>query len=348
MNELDADKENLIRNAYLEWKAGRGKPWFVIAQSLNIELFDLFKFIRKKVDSKFQRQIEEKEFILQNVDKIPRWKLAEKFDLKPHHFKNLGRATGVSFPKKDIVGLVKWLVEEELHLPINDDLPLHIKTKILNKNRVSNILHHVYAMQKENKELYNLPAMYVAIDLAYPNIYEPWQFRNLKVAYWKDNDLGKIRLAFALRWFVEQKKGIQSETIKRLKNLRGFVTTKELQFYHLHEAFGYQFNSLQEWIDFTYPDDSDHVKRENAAVLKEKLKAKGRVFDKCEICGHEATHIHHIFLIAKGGDNETENLICLCPNHHDQAHKNNFDNLVLQASISKAERVNYFVKLFQS
>ena len=44
----------------------------------------------------------------------------------------------------------------------------------------------------------------------------------------------------------------------------------------------------------------------------------------CEICGWEETtrDLHHIEEVSKGGKNEVENLISVCPNHHRMIHKN--------------------------
>lgn len=347
MGDLDCNLEQQIRDAYVEAKAGQGKPWFVVAQSLGIELFDFYKCIRRKIEPSFRLQVEEKEFIIQNADKIPRWRLAEMFDLRPHDFSNLSRSTGVSFAKEDdIPGLVKWLVEQELKLKLDDDLPYQITDGVFRKHRLTGIQHKIYRMQETNKELSYFSSTYVAIDLAYPDVYKPWQFRHLKTAYWKDKDLGKLRLATALRWLVEEKQKIRSESINALKNTRGFIKSKDLEFYHLRDAFGFQFTSQQEWIDYTYPSDSDRVRREDARKLRETLKASGRVNDRCEICGSEQTHVHHIILVTRGGGNETENLICLCPNHHDQAHRGSFDNLVLQANVGSSERVKFFVSLY--
>lgn len=44
----------------------------------------------------------------------------------------------------------------------------------------------------------------------------------------------------------------------------------------------------------------------------------------CEICGWSETtrDLHHIEEISKGGKNEVDNLISVCPNHHRMIHKN--------------------------
>ncbi len=44
-------------------------------------------------------------------------------------------------------------------------------------------------------------------------------------------------------------------------------------------------------------------------------------FGNCMCCGYKFFEVHHIHSVSKGGDNEIENLILLCPNHHYEAHK---------------------------
>ena len=44
---------------------------------------------------------------------------------------------------------------------------------------------------------------------------------------------------------------------------------------------------------------------------------------KCEVCGYEfapVLQIHHIVPISQGGDNRSENIVCLCPNCHKTLH----------------------------
>ena len=65
-------------------------------------------------------------------------------------------------------------------------------------------------------------------------------------------------------------------------------------------------------------------------------KKKGKencIGEKCVVCGFDiVTHKHHLVPVLKGGLSEKENLICLCPNHHEMLHKD---------LISKEEINNY-------
>lgn len=54
---------------------------------------------------------------------------------------------------------------------------------------------------------------------------------------------------------------------------------------------------------------------------------------KCVICGFSTvTHLHHIIPVSEGGLSKNDNLVYLCPNHHEIVHK---------GLISKKEFENY-------
>jgi len=343
--------EKILIEEYSKIKRGLGMPFHVLADKLAIELFDLFKKIRK-IDNKFPLQIEEISFIAENKDKIPRWKIAEKFDLKHSDFAYLKQSIGISFREEQsglsISGQIKWLIEEELKLKINDELPVIISADILREHRLSKLQGYVYDLQKENKELYPLPSIFLLIDLAYPNIYKPWQFRGLKSEYWKDEILGKIRLGEALRWFVEEKKKIPINLISNLKRRVNFVTTRELSYYHIGKnSYKHQFNTIEEFINFTYPENIDKVLRESAKILIDKLKNADRIIDRCEICElRDNLEIHHIIPLWVGGTNDIYNLISLCSNHHTEAHKKNYHQIILSKKIKTVERINFFKNIF--
>jgi len=40
----------------------------------------------------------------------------------------------------------------------------------------------------------------------------------------------------------------------------------------------------------------------------------------CEVCGSPWIHVHHIRSRGAGGDDEAENLMSLCPEHHTEYH----------------------------
>lgn len=342
------DIDRIIKEEYEKYKKGRSKPFHVTAQSLNMPLLDYYKRTRKLYPA-FPLQIEEKNFILENRNTIPKSKLKEMFNLTDSQINRLLRGNifdehGIDF----MINSTKWLLEKELKWNLDDELPHKLNLNIFRKNKLSCSEDTAYQIQKDNPEFYPFPAIFIMVDNAYPNIYKPWQFRKVKTEYWKDKELGKIRLADALRWFVEEKQKIPRENIPYLKDLRNFINAKDLGYYHLQEAFRFQFDSQKKWIEYTYPENKGKINREHTIALREKLKNVNRTFNACEICGFkDKTEIHHIIPIDSGGANDIDNLICLCSNHHAQAGKSNIHNKILYSHIKKGDRTNYFINLFK-
>ena len=57
----------------------------------------------------------------------------------------------------------------------------------------------------------------------------------------------------------------------------------------------------------------------------------------CAVCGKEGyVEIHHKTPIILGGTDDHDNLICLCPDCHDEAHKNN-RSILTKIGMKKAE-----------
>jgi len=344
------DIDEIVKNEYTKIKKASGKPYHVIAQTLNLPLLELYKKIRQ-IDPKFRLQIEEVNYILENRNRIPIFKLKKMFNLTDSLLSSL-RNRGIKLIDDQGIGyminITKWLVEEELKLKLDDDLPLKLNENLFRKYKLGRNRHIAHKIQKENPELYPFPSIFVMLDNTYPNVYKPWQFRGVKSEYWKDKELGKIRLADALRWLVEEKKNIPRENILHLKDLRNFITSKELEYYHLRDAFNFQFHSQKEWIEYTYPENKEKVDREHTKALREKLQNANRIFNMCEICEFkDKTEIHHIIPIDNGGTNDIFNLICLCSNHHAQAGKSNIHNKMLYSNIRKEDRVEHFINLFR-
>ena len=52
-----------------------------------------------------------------------------------------------------------------------------------------------------------------------------------------------------------------------------------------------------------------------------KMNRYKKAHERCEICGHYATTVHHILPVSLGGENEDYNFIALCEECHGKAHK---------------------------
>jgi predicted HNH restriction endonuclease len=66
-------------------------------------------------------------------------------------------------------------------------------------------------------------------------------------------------------------------------------------------------------------------KKNNQSQIR--IKNKNKIINSsgknCIVCGFNVVvHFHHIIPVFEGGLSTKENIICLCPNHHEMVHKN--------------------------
>ncbi len=55
--------------------------------------------------------------------------------------------------------------------------------------------------------------------------------------------------------------------------------------------------------------------------------AAKRANKKCDYCGNEYEHIHHVIPLSAGGEQSLSNLVALCQSCHIKAHKGTFDGI---------------------
>jgi hypothetical protein len=82
--------------------------------------------------------------------------------------------------------------------------------------------------------------------------------------------------------------------------------------------------------------------RKNALALQDLYEAR------CQIClydprtryGHRTCHGHHIHWLSRGGDDDLDNMVLLCPNHHAAIHRDDavFDYADMTFTFSKGLR----------
>lgn len=82
-----------------------------------------------------------------------------------------------------------------------------------------------------------------------------------------------------------------------------------------------EINKIKEFAKNNDPSIFDYI-----ISLNQKAKAKkGKencIGEQCIICGFNiVTHKHHLVPVLEGGLHQKNNLICLCPNHHEMLHK---------------------------
>ncbi len=53
---------------------------------------------------------------------------------------------------------------------------------------------------------------------------------------------------------------------------------------------------------------------------------EGKEWEQCAVCGStHLVHLHHIVPVRSGGKHDKDNLIPLCPRHHEEVHKGMID-----------------------
>jgi 5-methylcytosine-specific restriction enzyme A len=98
-------------------------------------------------------------------------------------------------------------------------------------------------------------------------------------------------------------------------------------------------------LEYLYESVDIHRARRNAAQLQDTYAGI------CQIClydprtqyGHRLCHAHHIQWLSRGGDDELDNMILICPNHHAAVHRDDapFDyaSLSFRFSSGQTERL---------
>jgi len=85
--------------------------------------------------------------------------------------------------------------------------------------------------------------------------------------------------------------------------------------------------------------ETDKIKRRAALIKKAygiSMKQYNKLTSKCAICGfNKLVDLHHIVPISKGGSNDSENFVGLCPNHHQMIHKRGYSFEDLKNEIKK-------------
>ena len=97
-----------------------------------------------------------------------------------------------------------------------------------------------------------------------------------------------------------------------------------------------ELNKIKELIKSQDPFLFDYIITLNKEKKFKQIKGKENcIGDKCIICGFSiVTHKHHLIPVLKGGLFERDNLVCLCPNHHEMLHKN----------LISEEEINEYIK----
>jgi hypothetical protein len=98
-------------------------------------------------------------------------------------------------------------------------------------------------------------------------------------------------------------------------------------------------------MDYLYETVDVHRARRNVEQLQELYQARCQLclFDPYDRYRHRLCHGHHIQWLSRGGEDELENMILVCPNHHAAIHRDDapfdYTDLSFTFSNTRIERV---------
>lgn len=156
--------------------------------------------------------------------------LAYPNKFKPWEFKM--SPMGIWKDKDNIIKATKWLIEDKLKLT-DEELKECLSQKLFYENGLRGML----GVLKDSP--------YEAINLAYPNKFKPWEFKQVSNNYWDDKHNG-IK---AVKWLIEEKLQLADEELKKILSYEIFTN------YGLKGMIMQCFNdSPYEAINLAYPN----------------------------------------------------------------------------------------------
>ncbi|WGX75475.1 HNH endonuclease signature motif containing protein [Paraclostridium bifermentans] len=177
---------------------------------------------------------------------------------------------------------------------------------------------------KENDKCYKyFSDVAYLIEIAYPGVFKPYQF---KLGNKTKEYFDKRKYITSLIDVIENKLCINLDNVEALVKCNGFLSKDELRFYGLTEhLYKHLFENKQNMLDElvkVISMNKSMVNYKNTNVLKKLLRDDNIDINKCYVnnCECKGIEIHHIHAKRFGVFNkidDVQNLIPLCPYHHD-------------------------------
>jgi hypothetical protein len=133
--------------------------------------------------------------------------------------------------KQRAIEAVRYVIEEECQISF-EDIPQQVNYHFFKKNRLAGVFD-VFGQSP-----------YEVINTVYPDHFQPWQFANVPMNYWKDRE----NIKKTMDWFLFEKLGFDSygEAIQRL-NQKHFFEHRMTGF--LQMAFDNRLFKVKQWIN---------------------------------------------------------------------------------------------------
>jgi hypothetical protein len=315
-------------------------PIVVLAKKFNMPLWDFCKMLRTSGISTIIKDIE-LQYMRDCEDMgIPPKKVKETLGLTStqfsqicsrHGFKQLRGLKDILL--EDAIKNTRWLVEEELKMKVDDYLPKYLKQENFVNNGLSDCLRFANYEKKKDSYFKHFSAVAFLVCKTYPENFRPFQFPHAKTNnYFKGNE-GRKNYLQELAWLIETKMDpLKLKDINTYVSNNTFLRTKDLDFfrlgYHTYKDIFNGVNDIKNELIKMYGNVTQKPNEKSDKLVQKLIDANFPTICSVENCYNENPKVHHIIpkRNKKGIEkfkiedfDHVDNLVFLCPNHHDIA-----------------------------
>ena len=275
-------------------------------------------------------------FIVGKVDAMPVRAISDYLGLSASQLEQILRRHGIRKKLKPermtlevCIARTRWLVEERLELPVNDQLPRDITNTHFTEHGLSSVVAFATANKAKCPTAKHFSACAFLIGAAYPGRFKPWQFRHAKQNQYFSGKYGHRNFLDALLWLTEAKVGVTREALPHVMGNHSFLNARTLQDYGLGANWwrelwpgkGEMLEALAKRAGVTPTGYCDQT----TARARAQLQAAGMDAARCAVpgcpVGSDDVQIHHIVrratrVTGRFDLHAAENLVPLCRHHH--------------------------------
>jgi hypothetical protein len=275
----------------------------------------------------------EMHFIVEQTGRMPDRALVTYLGMTTTQLDQIRRRHGIRrgpVTRGICVAGTRWVIEEQLGWPVDDDLPRRISNGEFTSNGLYPLIAFATREKAKDSVARHFSAVAFLVCLAYPGRFKPWQFRHAKTNDYFSGPGGKRNLLDALLWVVDEKLKISRQALPHVLLNSSFLNASTIQRYGLGAHWwrehwstkGEMLETLARHAGVELPCSSTL----RTAEAREKVAAEGLNPRRCAVPGcrtaKDQVEIHHI--VPKGTRklprrfdvHAPANLIPLCRRHH--------------------------------
>ena len=334
MTQLCAPIKLTKREVALFRRDSQKIPLQVLARRRGCTVIDLCAAVRRGGYA-LEVQPTEIQFILEAIDTRPAEAIRTRLEMTKSQFQQIlmrfelrASKGSACLSPDEVIAKTRWLFEERLCWEIDDELPRRVQNDHFVSNSLSNLIGYAVEQKERDERFRGFPAVDYLTCIAYPGVFQPFQFRHAKggTAFYGRN--GRLHVLEAVRWILEKKQGMSFKVLNQSAQSKYFLRNADLQYYGIpphtfRRFFGTQNELIQAVLRYV---GAEH--RPPRATSRALRAALGSASDKCAVPNcrpprGSGTHIHHIIPRSARATridiHSALNLVALCPNHHGAA-----------------------------